>query len=1004
MPTPTVFISYSHKDEVWKDRLLEHLGGLEEEGLLKTWNDRDLGPGDEWFEEIRKAMEAASVAVFLVSASSLKSRFIRHQEIPRLLERRAKEGMVFFPVLVRSCIWQEYPWLAQFQVLPADDKPLAGFEGNRRDKELAKIAKGILDIVRDGSKPSIRIEQQNSPPAGTTLSSLHQLPAPPADFTGREEELNALRSALAKGGPGAIFGLRGAGGIGKTVLALKLAEELKPLYPDAQLYLDLKGTDPQPLTTAQAMAHVIRSYHPEARLPESEAELAGLYRSVLNDKRVLFLMDNAASREQVEPLIPPSGSLLLVTSRFHFVLPGLVSRDLDELPPEDARDLLLKIALRIGKEADVLAGLCGRLPIALRLAGSALAERPDLSPTDYARRLKEGKERFGAVEASLTVSYELLNEDRRCLWRLLAVFPGTFDPPAAAAIWELEIDPASEALGDLVRSSLVEWEEKDTRYRLHDLARSFADRQLAETEREVVKRRHAEYFLELLRSANDLYEQGGESLGLGLRLFDAEWGNIQAGFAWASSRFPQDETAARVCNGYPRAGAYLLSLRQHPREQIRWREHAIAAARRRKNRSSEGAHLGRLGNAYAELGETRRAIEFYEQQLAIARDIGDRREEGQALGNLGNAYAELGETRRAIELYEQHLTIAREIGDRRGEDQALGNLGNAYAELGETRRAIELYEQALTIDREIGDRLGESQDLGNLGLAYAALGETRRAIEHYEQQLAIARDIGDRRGEGNALGSLGNAYAALSETRRAIELYEQQLAIAREIGGRRSEGAALGNLGIAYAELGETRRAIEYHEPYLAIAREIGDRQGEGYALNNLGNAYAALGETRRAIELYEQQLAITREIGDRWGESNALGNLGIAYKNLGETRRAIELYEQVLAIARDIGNRRGEGNALGSLGIAYAALGETRRAIEYYEENLAIARDIGNRRDETIASWNLGLAIEEENLARAADLMQAYVDYLREIGHPDAEKRAARVAALRARIAEQGS
>ncbi len=880
MPAPTVFISYSHKDEDWKDRLVTHLGVLEEEGLLQTWNDRKIGAGDEWFEEIRKGMDTARVAVLLISANSLTSKFIRNQEVPRLLERRSQEGVVIFPVIVKDCAWQKVPWLAKLQVRPLDGKPLA-LRGIRIDSELTKIAEEILGIL-DGTRTP---EPIVTPPIVTALSSLHQLPSPPADFTGREEDLQALRSALAQGGTGAIFGLRGAGGIGKTVLALKLTEELKPLYPDAQLYLDLKGVDPQPLTTAQAMAHVIRSYHPEARLPEGEADLAGLYRSVLDDKRTLLLMDNAASREQVEPLIPPSGSLLLVTSRFHFHLPGLVSRDLDELPLEDARNLLLKIASRIGKEANTLAQLCGRLPLALRLAGSVLAERPDLSIADYTRLVEEGKARFDKVEAALTVSYELLNENRRRLWRLLAVFPDTFDAQAAAAVWELEIDSVSEALGDLVRSSLVEWEERDERYRLHDLARSFADRQLAETEREAARRQHAEYFLELLRAAKGLYKQGDNSLGRGLRLFDAEWGNIQAGFAWASGRAQEDETAARICDDYPDAGTYLLDLRQHPREQIRWREFALAAARQRKDRDSEAAHLGNLGLAYAALGELRRAIEHHEQCLTITRDIGDLR--------------------------------------------------------------------------------GEGGTLGNLGLAYADLGEPRRAIEHHEQCLAIARDIGDRRGEGNALGNLGTAYADLGEPRRAIEYYEQRLAIAREIGDRRGEGNALGSLGIAYADLGEPRRAIEHYEQRLAIAREIGDRRGEGNALGSLGIAYADLGEPRRAIEHYEQRLAIAREIGDRLGEGNALGNLGIAYKNLGALRRAIE----------------------------------------YYEQQLAITREMGDRRREAIASWNLGLAIEKEgDLARAADLMQVCVDYEREIGHPDAEKDAARVAALRARIAEQGS
>ncbi|MSP13381.1 MAG: tetratricopeptide repeat protein [Chloroflexi bacterium] len=501
------------------------------------------------------------------------------------------------------------------------------------------------------------------------------------------------------------------------------------------------------------------------------------------------------------------------------------------------------------------------MPLALRLAGSALAERRDLAVSAYRQRLEGAQERLSLVEASLSLSYDLLAETLQRQWAQLAVFPADFDRAGAAAVWELDEEEAGRALGELLRYSLLDWQVE--RYRLHDLARLFAAARLAPADEAAARLRHAAHYEAVAYTTKELYLQGGAALLQGLALFDREWANIQAGQAWAAAHTATDPAAAALCNTYPDAGTYCLLLRLHPRQQIAWREAALAAARQLKHRGAEGAHLGNLGLAFADLGEYRRAIEFYEQALVIDREIGDRRGEGAALGNLGNAYADLGETRRAIEYYEQQLGITREIGDRRGEGNALGNLGNAYADLGETRRAIEFYEQRLVIAREIGDRRGEGNALGNLGLAYADLGETRRAIEFYEQRLVIAREIGDRRGEGADLGNLGNAYADLGETRRAIEFYEQYLAIAREIGDRRGEGNALGNLGIAYKNLGEARRAIEFYEQRLAIAREIGDRRGEGIALWNMALAHDKLGERPQAIACAQAALVIMEQIED---------------------------------------------------------------------------------------------------------------------------------------------
>jgi tetratricopeptide (TPR) repeat protein len=318
---------------------------------------------------------------------------------------------------------------------------------------------------------------------------------------------------------------------------------------------------------------------------------------------------------------------------------------------------------------------------------------------------------------------------------------------------------------------------------------------------------------------------------------------------------------------------------------------------------------------------------------------------GLILGNLGNAYYNMGDSRKAIEYYIQELEIYKETDDRRGEGNAIKNLGNSYIHLGEPKKAIECYKQATEIAKDIRDRRGECSGLGNLGFSYSRHGDTRKAIEYYEQAIKIARYMDDRRREGIWLAYLGNEYNNLGDSRKAVEYCEQAIKIAREHEDCRVEGIWIGYAGNAYRNMGKTRKAIEYHEQELKIARKIRNRRGEGYALGNLGSAYDHLGDPKKAIIFCEQALNIAREIGDRRNEGNWLGNLGLAYDHLGDTRKAIEYYDQALNIAREIDDKRNEGNWLENLGLAYSHLGESRKANEFLKESLDIGKAIEDPR-----------------------------------------------------------
>lgn len=601
----------------------------------------------------------------------------------------------------------------------------------------------------------VYVNQQQSTP-----THLAQIPEPVGDFVGREEDIAKLMKAFEDTGSGAVIsGVQGMGGVGKTELAKVLAKRLKAQFPNAQLYFNLRGASDEdeitPATEEEVLSHVIRSFYPEEQLPADIESLQRMCHSVLENKQVLLLMDNALNAGQLGPMSPPpDGCALLVTSRHRFTLPKMDTLNLDTLPPEHAQELLLEICPRIGEAAGDLAKRCGYLPLALRLSASALKARPTLDVSKYSQDLSEEQGRLKAldkyqgatevkvgVEASLGISYNLLNEDMQKFWRGLGVFPGDFMGLSAGEVSVIPDEQDAEtALGDLYAASMVQWDNKTDRYRLHDLARDYARDQLdLKKERVDIERNHASHYLEILIFTNELYEKGGDSMMQCLALFDLERGNIEAGQFWASGRSDKDKTATKLCCAYPNAGYLFLDLRLHALVRKLWLEKAVEAARSLEYREAECNHLGNLGNSYRIIGDSPKAIECLEQALAISREMGNRLIEGQALGALGSAYYIQSNFPKAIEYYKKAEAISREMGYIRLEGQVLGNLGVAYSDLGDPAKAIEYYEQQLVISLEMGDRLSEgivkynmSDQLLKLNRKDEAIGFAEKAVEIYE--------------------------------------------------------------------------------------------------------------------------------------------------------------------------------------------------------------------------------------------------------------------------------
>ena len=665
-----------------------------------------------------------------------------------------------------------------------------------------------------------------APPVPLPLPLVAQLPADITDFTGRVSHLQNLRDLLSGSrradSPGAVVvaAVIGAGGLGKTTLAVHAAHLLRPHYPDGQLYANLVRPNAPPVPPSDVLARFLRDLGVDpGRIPVGEEERAAQYRSLLTDRRVLIVLDDARDAAQVRPLLPGSGSCaVLVTTRNRMPdLAGSRFIDLDVLDPAEALDLFASIIGRGRAEAepdatdDVLTA-CAGLPLAIRIAGARLAARGGWTVRNLAKRLSDERRRLDelttgdlAVRACFEVSFASLprhdtddDVDPAHAFRLLGTWPGrTIGLPAATALIGQPEQNVADALEDLVNAQLLQSPAPD-RYRFHDLLRAYAAGRAG---------------LEETPAARD--------------------GAVRRVLAWYLHTV--DAVAHMVSPHHYKvqlapleAGCEPLSFRSLD-EALNWceveRTNLVTATRQA---AASGLHVLAWQLPVSAFGFFNRRtywadwVETHQIALSSVRLLGDKRGEALVLNNLGMAFARR-RMDEAAGYFEQALAIRREIADLPGEAQTASNLADTYRRLRRYDEALALLERALEIQRQAANPYSEAVVLNNLGETYLSLGRVTEAVGSLDHAREMFRDIGEIRGEGYALDNLGEAYLSLGRAAPAIGVLEQALELRDSAGDRFDAADTLRRLVRAHVARQQPDQARAYLRRALLIYEELGD-------------------------------------------------------------------------------------------------------------------------------------------------------------------------------------
>ena len=719
------------------------------------------------------------------------------------------------------------------------------------------------------------------------------LPDDVSSFTGRQQELRALMDAAADaGGVVGIYAIGGMAGIGKTAFAVHAAYQLAPRFPGGQIFLPLHGHTPgkRPADPYDALASLLRTAGvATAQIPSELEARTALWRDRLAGRQLLLVLDDAASSEQVRPLLPGSGgSLVLVTSRRHLsALEDARTISLDTLPPGEAAGLLVRLAGRPGlSPADPavteITRLCGCLPLAIGMLARQLHHHPAWSLAGLAAELASARDRVEliatenlSVAAAFDLSYADLTDDHQRLFRRLGLHPGTdVDVYAAAALDGTDLAAARRGLAALYDQYLL-IEPAEGRFRMHNLirehARALARRRDSAGDRDLATARLLDYYQHAGARAEAMLALQARPAPVPMPSAVPALADREEALAWARAERANllscldqvTETSQHVRVIALTAGMAALLLHDGPwAEAITRHTAALRSARHLDDRPGQADAFNNLGIVRERTGNYPGAVRDLQEALGICRDLGNRPGQADALTSLGNVRRLTEDYPAAARDLEEALGIYRDVGDRRGQAGALTFLGDVRRITGDYPGAAGHLEEALRICRDLGDRPGQAYALVFLGIVRKLTGDYLEAARDLEEALSIYHDLGDRRGQVYALVFLGIVRRVTGDYSGAARDLEEALGICGDIGYRGGEVEALNESGTLHRVVGDLRQARSRHQQALDLARQIGSFWDEAHALAGLGRCALAAGHTSEAVGRLGCALEIFQRIG----------------------------------------------------------------------------------------------------------------------------------------------